>query len=516
MSELAKGCTHFHEYRQSQGLQSFNIIYKYLVKPSVEARKLKAKTCVCNVCHCYTPRLHTCLLCVYFGCMDLENHMQVHVKTTGHIFAVELNYGTVYCFKCRDYIYDAALDEISRSIDQQLAHKNYHISRQPVAYVAWEPTNDEIDLLKKNPKRKRVEPGSTIGLRGLYNLGNTCFMSCIVQALVHTPVLRDYFLSDCHRCYSESMQQQCVVCEMGNLFQQFYSGQITPHIPFKLLHLVWTHARHLAGYEQQDAHEFFISALDVLHHHSGGQTPTVLNPGHCSCIVDQTFGGRLQSDVTCQNCKAVSTTVDPFRDISLDLAPSSIINRTSTPFETNGLSSGDTQMDNGSPASTNSGETLLSSVPVPSTLDDCLERFTRPENLGIEHKIKCSKCHSYQESTKRLTVKKLPIVVCFHLKRFEHSLRSRKISNFIQFSPELDMTPFMARNSSSSDNRYSLFAVVNHSGSLFNGHYTCYVRQQQDQWFKCDDAWITKATLEEVLASEAYLLFYHKKILEYS
>ena len=84
---------------------------------------------------------------------------------------------------------------------------------------------------------------------------------------------------------------------------QFYSGQITPHIPFKLLHLVWTHARHLAGYEQQDAHEFFISALDVLHHHSGGQTPTVLNPGHCSCIVDQTFGGRLQSDVTCQNCK---------------------------------------------------------------------------------------------------------------------------------------------------------------------------------------------------------------------
>ena len=87
------------------------------------------------------------------------------------------------------------------------------------------------------------------------------------------------------------------------LLVQFYSGQITPHIPFKLLHLVWTHARHLAGYEQQDAHEFFISALDVLHHHSGGQTPTVLNPGHCSCIVDQTFGGRLQSDVTCQNCK---------------------------------------------------------------------------------------------------------------------------------------------------------------------------------------------------------------------
>lgn len=283
-----------------------------------------------------------------------------------------------------------------------------------------------------------------------------------------------------------------------------------PHVPFKFLHLVWMHARHLAGYEQQDAHEFFISAIDVLHHHCGGQTPTVTHPGHCTCIIDQIFAGRLQSDVTCQSCGGISTTVDPFRDISLDLAPHSVINRTSTPVETP-----DIQIDNGSPASsTNSGETLVASVP--STLYECLERFTQPENLGSESKIRCVKCRSYRESTKRLTVKKLPIVICFHLKRFEHSMRSRKISNFIQFPTELDMTSYMARSSSSSDNRYSLFAVVNHSGSLHNGHYTCYIRPQQDQWFKCDDHWITKALPEHVLASEGYLLFYHKKVLEYN
>ena len=37
------------------------------------------------------------------------------------------------------------------------------MSRQPVAYVALEPTKAEIELLRENPKRQKVEPGSTIG-----------------------------------------------------------------------------------------------------------------------------------------------------------------------------------------------------------------------------------------------------------------------------------------------------------------------------------------------------------------
>lgn len=46
---------------------------------------------------------------------------------------------------------------------------------------------------------------------------------------------------------------------------EFYSGKRSPYIPFRLLHQVWTQVKHLAGYEQQDAHEFFIAALNTIH-----------------------------------------------------------------------------------------------------------------------------------------------------------------------------------------------------------------------------------------------------------
>ena len=50
--------------------------------------------------------------------------------------------------------------------------------------------------------------------------------------------------------------------------------------------------------------------------------------------------------------------------------------------------------------------------------------------------------------------------------------------------------------------RYSLFAVVNHSGTIESGHYTCFIRSQKDQWFKCEDHIVTRATAGEVLSSE--------------
>lgn len=91
------------------------------------------------------------------------------------------------------------------------------------------------------------------------------------------------------------------------------------------------------------------------------------------------------------DCSNISTTIDPFWDISLDLGMG--------------------------PSVRNGGSAMLSpSYTEPTSLFDCLKRFTRDEHLGSFAKIKCSQCTVHRESTKRLTMKRLPIVCCFHLK----------------------------------------------------------------------------------------------------
>lgn len=65
------------------------------------------------------------------------------------------------------------------------------------------------------------------------------------------------------------------------------------------------------------------------------------------------------------------------------------------------------------------------------------------------------------------------------------------------------MKPFMSKvNDSLGDYMYSLYAVINHVGSIDKGHFTAFVRHHKDVWVKCDDHMISTATLKDVLNSE--------------
>jgi ubiquitin carboxyl-terminal hydrolase 22/27/51 len=193
------------------------------------------------------------------------------------------------------------------------------------------PSKAEDNALRKAP----VAPCTA--RRGLLNLGATCYLNVILQSFLHNPLLRAYYLSDKHN-WRACDKTGCMSCELDKLFTDVYSpssstnsspgasqqsnvstGTVSSNSgalgPVSILRTTWENSMDMAGYAQQDAHEFFISVLNQVH----ASTPGSTNRPSCSCIVHQAFSGQLQSDVKCGKCGFVNPTVDPMMDISLEL-----------------------------------------------------------------------------------------------------------------------------------------------------------------------------------------------------
>ena len=64
-------------------------------------------------------------------------------------------------------------------------------------------------------------------------------------------------------------------------------------------------------------------------------------------------------------------------------------------------------------------------LPGAVSLLGCLQRFVRPERLGTAEQWVCGGCSRPQHAVKQMSVHRLPPVLCLHVKRFEHTVRSR-------------------------------------------------------------------------------------------
>ncbi|KAM0120796.1 hypothetical protein ACP6JC_002600 [Aspergillus fumigatus] len=280
------------------------------------------------------------------------------------------------------------------------------------------------------------------------------------------------------------MHQGCAVAEAFADFNS--SDKAEGFAALNLLLASWRASPTLAGYHQQDAHEYYQFLVDKLHTSTEGHVDD--HDQGCSCFFHQTFYGKLKSSVMCDNCGNITKTEDPMLDLSLDVQ-----------VQAKKRAMG--------------GGVGPSATP---TLNGCLESFTSPERLmaGVYN---CSECGGTpQKATKRLRIKKLPAILCMQLKRFEHSSAvSEKVEGRVDFPLSINMLPYTThRHREDLDKSkfvYDLSSAVVHKGKLDAGHYYVYCKQG-DQWVLFNDDQVTAATEAEVLNADAYLLFYNLRL----
>lgn len=160
-----------------------------------------------------------------------------------------------------------------------------------------------------------------------------------------------------------------------------------------------------------------------------------------------------------------------------------------------------------------------------TSITHCLRDFSNTETLCSEYKYYCETCCSKQEAQKRMRVKKLPMILALHLKRFkymEQLHRYTKLSYRVVFPLELRLFN-TSGDAVNLDRMYDLVAVVVHCGSGPNrGHYITIVKSH-GFWLLFDDDIVEKIDAQAIeefygLTSDisknsesGYILFYQSR-----
>ncbi|QID78596.1 ubiquitin-specific protease doa4 [Saccharomyces pastorianus] len=360
---------------------------------------------------------------------------------------------------------------------------------------------------------------------GLENLGNSCYMNCIIQCILGTHELTQIFLDDSyakHININSKLGSKGILAKyFARLVHMMYKEQvdgskkisISP-IKFKLACGSVNSLFKTAS--QQDCQEFCQFLLDGLHEdlNQCGSNPPLKELSQEAEARREKLSLRIASSIEWERFLTTdfSVIVDLFQGQYASLLKCKVCSHTSTIYQP---------------------FTVLS-IPIPKknsrnniTIEDCFREFTKCENLEVDEQWLCPHCEKRQPSTKQLTITRLPRNLIVHLKRFDNLLN--KNNDFVIYPFLLDLTPFWANDFDGvfppgvNDDelpirgqippfKYELYGVACHFGTLYGGHYTAYVKKGLKKgWLYFDDTkYKPVKNKAEAINSNAYVLFYHR------
>lgn len=342
---------------------------------------------------------------------------------------------------------------------------------------------------------------------GLGNLGNTCFLNSVLQALRLSWPLADLFLPYKSLSIRAESKKKDLLDAFQTLLRDFWrvvpaegtQPTLIPHGFFHKLRLVLqdTEDDWYRPGQQSDAAEALQYILDSLH--DALQRPVRMDvvgsaiPASAeeaaqrraieswigffkkeySEIVKQ-FYGQVQIAVQCTECKTVSERYEPWL-------------------------------------------MLKAPIPVPgtNTLASCLDAAFAPETLTD---YQCDTCAKKVSAILRTRISHLPPVTILTLKRFTNT-GAKLVGKIAWDLDALDFAPHFAFSydpitggggggggGGTAPLVYETFAVIEHKGFAQGGHYRMYGKQGS-LWNEYDDSAVRTVHPDAVVTQDSYILF---------
>ena len=335
------------------------------------------------------------------------------------------------------------------------------------------------------------------GRTGLANVGNTCYMNSCLQCLSHTYELNNFLDSTTYKERLNNNPDAVILVEWDNLRTMMWSQNCTV-APYGFVNAIQKVARIksqqlFTGHEQNDLQEFLMFLLESFHKAISRQVEmkvsgTIKNDKdimaiECfkmmstmyekdySEIIGMFYGIHVSTITSLENSETLSVRPEPFFVLSLSLP--------SNPEE-NGI-----------------------------TIYSCIDEFCKKDRLDGDNAWFNEKTNQKQHVDKGIVFWNFPEILIIHLKRWNYN--GNKDNRVVNIPLEnIDLTSYVKGYERASF-VYDLYGVCNHYGGVSGGHYTANIKTAEGNWYRFNDASVTKIDTDAVVSVNAYCLFFRKK-----
>lgn len=382
---------------------------------------------------------------------------------------------------------------------------------------------DAVMLNLSEAERSKHDQSVPMGVIGLRNLGNTCFINSSLQCLSATIPLTDYFLGYDYR--SEINQENFLgtggklVTAYAELMKKMWLGTKSTVEPIQFKEQLGIFAPQFNGYHQHDSQELLSFLLDGIHE----DLNRVMNRPY---VEDRDCDGKKDENDAIDSWKNYlrrnkSLVVDLFQGqlrntcryvhndrhlakSSMNIVPQYLPccrcltcghqNIRFEPF-------------------------MYLSLPINKncrSIEECMNIYLEEEILKGENQWYCGKCKTHVDATKKIDLWILPPILIVHLKRFRYN-DNGNVGSKNEASIQYPISQFdlkaKVKSKGSAYPMYDLYAVSNHMGSLGGGHYTALALNRfDDLWYEFNDSSYrcVDETIHRNHRKTAYVLFYNR------
>ena len=340
-------------------------------------------------------------------------------------------------------------------------------------------------------KEKNFDKYKNLGLTGLANLGNTCFINSTIQCVSHIYELNDFLNSKTYQKRINKIPESLLLIEWDKLRNLMWSENciIKPagfiNAVQKVAHL--KDKEIFTGFAQNDLTEF-MNFLFMSFHESIKREVDMNIKGDAKNKTD-----KLAIECYKMMKNMYKNEYSEFLKMFYGICVSKI-------------KSLESNYENIIP------EPFFNiDVPIDkyNTLVECLEHYTKEEILDDDNKILNDDTNNKEKASKRILFWSLPDILIITLKRFSNS--NQKNGKNISFPlTNLNMSKYVIGYDKNSY-KYDLFGICNHMGNVQGGHYTAFVKNANNNWYHFNDTNVTKINNNNLQTSNAYCFFYRKR-----